>query len=419
MKRKFFLNIIFLIFSIFLFAEEINFSVITTGNYIGEYKSLSRIYTVMEELKLKRGEFIKINTGNNLIGEKEKDDIFFAFFNDLKFDFNFYGLGEYLLEAEEIYNFQFSSINITDKKILPYKIIKRENSTTAILGITNIYDYENGIDYFEKLKKMIYFLEEKVDFIFIVSDLTRAENVKILRRYGEIAALFESGKMEMKEEPVKIGESYILSSNKFQILDIRYSSKRLKKINEYNEKYQLKHILIDNINIIDEYKNYDKNKIVEDYIEKKEAEIRDSQQEILGYNLKTFYKEEILFADEIILLDQIGEKILKKNRADLLILPARNIKKGLKKGFYNRKEFNELFTNDKLVVANIKKIELDKLEKIRRENRGTRDYLYLLGKVKILDKNEYKVMVLENALELYSIKCKKEKTMKKTMKNFE
>ena len=419
MKRKFFLSIVFLSFSIFLSAKEINFSVVTMGNYIGKYKSLSQIYTVMKELELKRKNFIKINIGNNLIGEKEKDEIFFAFFNDLKFDSNFYALGEYLLDAKEICDFKFTSMNISDDKILPYQIIKKENNKIAILGITNIYDYENGIEYLKKLKKMIYFLEEKVDFIFVISDLSRAENVKILREYKEIAMLFESGKLSIGEDPIKIRESYIIPSNKFQLLDIRYNSKRLKKINEYNKKYRLKHILIDNINIIDDYEKYTKNKVVEDYIKIKEAKIKDREKEIIGYNLKTFYKKEVNFSKKNIFLEQIGEKILRKYKADLLIIPAKNIKKGLKKGFYNRKELDGLFTNDKLVLINIKDKELEKLKIIREEKRGTEDYFYLVGENKILDQNKYKVIILENILDSYKLKYEKEKMFKKTMKNFE
>lgn len=90
-----------------------------------------------------------------------------------------------------------------------------------ILMITNVWLWSWAKKLIRKSRKWSWFL-------FIVSDLTRAENIKILSKYPEIAAIFESGYNSSIDVPVRREYGYIIPANFDSIINMIYSEKGLK-----------------------------------------------------------------------------------------------------------------------------------------------------------------------------------------------
>ncbi|MGM0508218.1 MAG: hypothetical protein ACQERZ_03520 [Fusobacteriota bacterium] len=400
------------------YSQVIDFSIVTMGNLKGEYKELSNIYTALEKAKVLREDIIKINTGNNLVGFKEIDDIYISFYHDIQADFNFYALGEYLADANKKYDFEFSSLNIKQENVLDYKIIDKLEYKIAAIGLTDIYDYEDGLDYDKQLEKVIFNVEEYVDFIFVVSDLRRAVNVNILEKYKEVSILFESGRCELEQDKIEINNNYLIPNGMFKITDVSYNSKESKEVNKYNDQNLLKRVKIENVYNIKNIKEYTANQMVEDYISKKEKEIIKRNNEIIGYNVQTFDKEETLFSNDIEYIKDLGFRLIDYYKADIAIIPAFNIKTGLEKGLYSIEDVNKLFTNDKLIEISITQEKLDELNQKSQNNQGTQEFLHIIkNRYQFESKKEYDIITTEGISKEYDINY--DKIKKINLKDFE
>ena len=72
--------------------------------------------------------------------------------------------------------------------------MKMEDYLVCVAGVTNIYeeDVDGSLSYTRELQNLVYMLEDNIDFLFLVTDLEREENVKLLEAYPQITAIFES-----------------------------------------------------------------------------------------------------------------------------------------------------------------------------------------------------------------------------------
>lgn len=377
-------------------TKKINFSVLSVGNFNGKYKKIPRIFNIIRQTEKLRENLIKIDIGNNFSEIDNYNDIIMSFLKKSKFDFNFLGIDEFKSKIYLKENKFFSSLNLINDSIIPYKLIKKGKYILAIVGISNLYGRSDDlVDYEKELKKLIYKLDSKSDFIFIVSDLSRSENLNILKKFKDISILFESNSSSYN--PIeKVDEQYIIANKNPILLDLVYNPNVAKKINKYNKNFSLKNIFIEDYKIIDDYSYYEEDRKLKEYISWKEDLEKKKNSEFNMFNSKTFYKENVFLGEDIPLLDNIGEKLLYYYNSDMVAFVSSDIKKGLEKGIVTVKELKELLKNDNIEIYNISDLELQKLIKANGFYKGTNKYINFINKYKTLEKKDsYKIISTE------------------------
>ncbi|BDU49761.1 hypothetical protein [Haliovirga abyssi] len=401
MEKKLIYLFFIMLFSTTIYAsreqtKKINFSVLSVGDFNGEYKKIPKIFNIVKQTERLRDNLVKIDIGNNFSKIDNYNDIIMRFLKKSKFDFNFLGIDEFKSKVYIKENKFFSSLNLIENSVIPYKLIKKDNYILAIVGISNLYGKtDNLVDYKKELEKLIYKLDSKSDFVFIVSDLTRAENLNILAQFKDISILFESNSFSYN--PIeKIGEQYIIANKNPILLDFVYNPNVAKQINKHNKNFSLKNLFIEDYKIIDDYSYYEEDNKLKDYINWKEEVEKKKNSEFKIFNNKTFYKENVLLGERIPFLDSIGEYLSYYYDSDTVAFVSSDIKRGLKKGIVTVKELKELLKNDNIEIYNISDLELQKLIKANKFFKGTDKYIYFINEYKNLGKKEsYKIISTE------------------------
>lgn len=389
------------IISLGLFAQETKFSVISLGNFKGNYRdidSLKIAIDVKDKEKLALYDnVIKVNIGNNMSEYPIKNELMETFIKNIGFNFNFFGKEEFLWkEFFEVNRIPFSTLNIVSKSILPYQLMKMDDKIVAFAGITNIYedDIKGKIPYKRELQNLMYMVEDNVDFFFIVSDLDRDENVRILKEFPRINAIFESRDTLYDFGVATIntdyGPSYIVPNYGVSIIDFTYTEKE-------NDKKVKKAILSTRENILEPQKyGYDRD--LTSYIKWADERVKNENSLVIGYNGDSYNPYEIFLRDRVNFLDDLSDKLIKDFKSDVIIFPKKSLLKGLKKGLYTSMEVQEMFAKEKFISF---KVSSDKLKKIIDRNklmRGKEEYFYISGLDKHPLKKEYNVISFENFL---------------------
>lgn len=389
------------IISLGLFAQETKFSVISLGNFKGNYRdidSLKIAINVKDKEKLALYDnVIKVNIGNNMSEYPIKNELMETFIKNIGFNFNFFGKEEFLWkEFFEVNRIPFSTLNIVSKSILPYQLMKMDDKIVAFAGITNIYedDIKGKIPYKRELQNLMYMVEDNVDFFFIVSDLDRDENVRILKEFPRINAIFESRDTLYDFGVATIntdyGPSYIVPNYGVSIIDFTYTEKE-------NDKKVKKAILSTRENILEPQKyGYDRD--LTSYIKWADERVKNENSLVIGYNGDSYNPYEIFLRDRVNFLDDLSDKLIKDFKSEVVIFPKKSLLKGLKKGLYTSMEVQEMFAKENFISF---KISSDKLKKIIDRNklmRGKEEYFYISGLDKHPLKKEYNVISFENFL---------------------
>ncbi len=389
------------IISLGLFAQETKFSVISLGNFKGNYRdidSLKIAIDVKDKEKLALYDnVIKVNIGNNMSEYPIKNELMETFIKNIGFNFNFFGKEEFLWkEFFEVNRIPFSTLNIVSKSILPYQLMKMDDKIVAFAGITNIYedDIKGKIPYKRELQNLMYMVEDNVDFFFIVSDLDRDENVRILKEFPRINAIFESRDTLYDFGVATIntdyGPSYIVPNYGVSIIDFTYTEKE-------NDKKVKKAILSTRENILEPQKyGYDRD--LTSYIKWADERVKNENSLVIGYNGDSYNPYEIFLRDRVNFLDDLSDKLIKDFKSEVVIFPKKSLLKGLKKGLYTSMEVQEMFAKENFISF---KISSDKLKKIIDRNklmRGKEEYFYISGLDKHPLKKEYNVISFENFL---------------------
>ena len=389
------------IISLGLFAQETKFSVISLGNFKGNYRdidSLKIAIDVKDKEKLALYDnVIKVNIGNNMSEYPIKNELMETFIKNIGFNFNFFGKEEFLWkEFFEVNRIPFSTLNIVSKSILPYQLMKMDDKIVAFAGITNIYedDIKGKIPYKRELQNLMYMVEDNVDFFFIVSDLDRDENVRILKEFPRINAIFESRDTLYDFGVATIntdyGPSYIVPNYGVSIIDFTYTEKE-------NDKKVKKAILSTRENILEPQKyGYDRD--LTSYIKWADERVKNENSLVIGYNGDSYNPYEIFLRDRVNFLDDLSDKLIKDFKSEVVIFPKKSLLKGLKKGLYTSMEVQEMFAKENFISF---KISSDKLKKIINRNklmRGKEEYFYISGLDKHPLKKEYNVISFENFL---------------------
>lgn len=389
------------IISLGLFAQETKFSVISLGNFKGNYRNIDSLKIAIdvkdkEKLAL-YDNVIKVNIGNNMSEYPIKNELMETFIKNIGFNFNFFGKEEFLWkEFFEVNRIPFSTLNIVSKSILPYQLMKMDDKIVAFAGITNIYedDIKGKIPYKRELQNLMYMVEDNVDFFFIVSDLDRDENVRILKEFPRINAIFESRDTLYDFGVATIntdyGPSYIVPNYGVSIIDFTYTEKE-------NDKKVKKAILSTRENILEPQKyGYDRD--LTSYIKWADERVKNENSLVIGYNGDSYNPYEIFLRDRVNFLDDLSDKLIKDFKSDVIIFPKKSLLKGLKKGLYTSMEVQEMFAKEKFISF---KVSSDKLKKIIDRNklmRGKEEYFYISGLDKHPLKKEYNVISFENFL---------------------
>lgn len=389
------------IISLGLFAQETKFSVISLGNFKGNYRNIDSLKIAVdvkdkEKLAL-YDNVIKVNTGNNMSEYPIKNELMETFIKNIGFNFNFFGKEEFLWkEFFEVNKIPFSTLNIVSKSILPYQLMKMDDKIVAFAGITNIYedDIKGKIPYKRELQNLMYMVEDNVDFFFIVSDLDRDENVRILKEFPRINAIFESRDtlydFGVATVNTDYGPSYIIPNYGISIVDFTYTEKE-------NDKKVKKAILSTRENILEPQKyGYDRD--LTSYIKWADERVKNENSLVIGYNGDSYNPYEIFLRDRVNFLDDLSDKLIKDFKSDVIIFPKKSLLKGLKKGLYTSMEVQEMFAKENFISF---KISSDKLKKIIERNslmRGKEEYFYISGLDKHPLKKEYNVISFENFL---------------------
>lgn len=389
------------VISFSIYADNIEISLIVVGNYNGNYDKLAQTEYSIQKAVGQNPKVIKISRGDNISSNRIKNSSLYDFYKKNNFDFNFLGKTE-LMNQEFIENNFYTSLNFYKKDVEPYRLIRRENFTICIAGISDGYDI-NGLqmlDYEVELKKLIRKAGNEADFLFIVSDLTRAENIKILSKYPEIAAIFESGYNSSIDVPVRREYGYIIPANFDSIINMIYSEKYSKIWKEASEESRLKSIYIreyDSLEKFNEEKN--ENLDIKNSKEKMEKELNDSQKEIIGYNKSGFYREEISFTDKIPFIDDTCNTASNYYDADYVFVPVNGINKGLKKGIYSKGEVENFFTKNKVVICELPQDTIEKIKYNNEKQRGTESKIYIYKSYKSRINSKYVVVLTEDIID--------------------
>lgn len=388
------------IFSINLYSQNIEIDVAVAGNYGGNYDTLPAASESLKGAASYYSGLIKINRGNNISSNRTKNKTIYEFYKTVNFDFNMLGRNEMAVQ-EFLDNSFYSTLNIFNKNVVPYKIIEKEGYKLCIAGISDGYDI-NGIkmlDYENELKKLIRKIGSDIDFLFVVSDLTRAENMVLLNKFPEVAVLFESGYSSSTEIPIRTEYGYIVPANGDYVLEMIYSDKISKKWKENSENSRLKSAYIKNYDTIMKFNGDSKENpelsAVKTGVEK---ELAEEMKEIAGYNKEGFYREETLFKEKIGFIEDVNSGIMRYYDADYTIFPAKNIKKELKKGLYTKLEIENFFSNDRIVICEMSKNEIARVKESFESSKGKDSRIYASMSYRTLPQSKYIVAVAENCM---------------------
>ncbi len=355
---------------------------------------------------------IKLNIGNNMSEYPVKNELMETFVKKVGFNFNFFGKEEFLWkEYIDVNKIPFSTINIVSKAILPYQLMKMDDKIVCIAGITNIYedDIKGKIPYKRELQNLMYMVEDNVDFFFLVTDLDRDENARILKEFPMVNGIFESRDTLYDFGVATIdtaeGPSYIIPNYGISITDFSYMEKEEKKT---VKKASLK--LRENILEPQKY-GYDKD--LTSYINWANERVKNENSLIVGYNNDSYNPYEIFLREKVNFLDDLSDKLIKDFASDVVIFPKKSLFKGLKKGLYTSLEVQEMFAKEKFISFTV---PYDKLKKIIDRNslmRGKEEYFYISGLDKHPLQKEYKILSFENFLIDYKDIIGKDYTVEK------
>lgn len=394
------LLVIFII-SLGLFAQETKFSVISLGNFKGNYRNIDSLKIAVDVKEREKmalyDNVIKVNIGNNMSEFPIKNEVMETFIKKIGFNFNFFGKEEFLWrEFFEVNKITFSTLNIVSRAIIPYQLMKMDDKIVAFAGITNIYedDIKGKIPYKRELQNLMYMVEDNVDFFFLVSDLDRDENVRILREFPKVNAIFESrdtlydfGVASINTE---FGPSYIIPNYGISVVDFTYVSNN-------TDKKVKKAVLSTRENILEPQKfGYDRD--LTSYINWANERVRNENSMIIGYNGDSYNPYEIFLRNKVNFLDDLSDKLIKDFKSDIVLFPKKSLLKGLKKGLYTSSEIQEMFAKEKFISF---KVSSDKLKRMVDRNnlmRGKEEYFYLSGLDKHPLKKEYTILSFENIL---------------------
>lgn len=392
MNKKTLLFFIGLMLTLVSYGENIEIYLTAIGNINGNYDNLGSIEGRVKNAGNYYKNIVNINVGNNISSNKIKNELLYNFYNNISFDFNFLGKKE-LSIAEYVENNNYSTVNIFHKNIIPYKIIKKAGYSVGVIGITDGYEISGAksLEYKEEIKKAVYRIGAESDFIFAVSDMTRAENIKIMKEFPEISVIFESGYERVDSMPIKLSYGYIVPSSEGAVIEMVYNDKISKKWNK-----NIKSVYIRSYEMLEKFSSEEENKRVEGESENSKK-LEKYMDEIVGYNSTSFYREEATFTTNIEFLNSTAKNIMRYYDADAVIMPGSNLKKDLKKGLYRRKEIEEIFSKDKLQICIINNEELNKIEKERVNRKGEEGYMYILRSPKKIMKKSYRVVMTENS----------------------
>ena len=410
-------KIIFLIcMSITIFAQETKFSIISVGNLKGNYRNIDSLKVALDIKNKEKiatyDNVIKLNIGNNMSEYPVKNELMETFVKKVGFNFNFFGKEEFLWkEYIDVNKIPFSTINIVSKAILPYQLMKMDDKIVCIAGITNIYedDIKGKIPYKRELQNLMYMIEDNVDFFFLVTDLDRDENARILKEFPMVNGIFESRDTLYDFGVATIdtaeGPSYIIPNYGISITDFSYMEKEEKKT---VKKASLK--LRENILEPQKY-GYDKD--LTSYINWANERVKNENSLIVGYNNDSYNPYEIFLREKVNFLDDLSDKLIKDFASDVVIFPKKSLFKGLKKGLYTSLEVQEMFAKEKFISFTV---PYDKLKKIIDRNslmRGKEEYFYISGLDKHPLQKEYKILSFENFLIDYKDIIGKDYTVEK------
>ena len=410
-------KIIFLIcMSITIFAQETKFSIISVGNLKGNYRNIDSLKVALDIKNKEKiatyDNVIKLNIGNNMSEYPVKNELMETFVKKVGFNFNFFGKEEFLWkEYIDVNKIPFSTINIVSKAILPYQLMKMDDKIVCIEGITNIYedDIKGKIPYKRELQNLMYMVEDNVDFFFLVTDLDRDENARILKEFPMVNGIFESRDTLYDFGVATIdtaeGPSYIIPNYGISITDFSYMEKEEKKT---VKKASLK--LRENILEPQKY-GYDKD--LTSYINWANERVKNENSLIVGYNNDSYNPYEIFLREKVNFLDDLSDKLIKDFASDVVIFPKKSLFKGLKKGLYTSLEVQEMFAKEKFISFTV---PYDKLKKIIDRNslmRGKEEYFYISGLDKHPLQKEYKILSFENFLIDYKDIIGKDYTVEK------
>jgi hypothetical protein len=394
MNKKILLFFLSFILTGISYSENIEIYLIATGNYNGNYDKLGSIEGRVKSAGNYYKSIVNINTGNNISSNRIKNELLYNFYKNNSFDFNFLGKKE-LSVAEYVEKSIYSSVNIFHKSIIPYKIVKREGYSIGIIGITDGYDISGAktLDYKLEIKKAVYRMGIEVDFIFAVSDMTRAENINIMKEFPEISVIFESGYERVDEMPLKLNYGYIVPSSEGVVMEMVYNEKISKKWNK-----KTKSVFIRSYEKLEKFKSDgEKEAPIGEFENNKKIE--EQMNEIVGYNSIGFYREEATFTTNIDFVNSTARNIMRYYDADVVLMPGSNLKKDLKKGFYRRKDIEEIFSKDKLQICMLSAKDLSEIEKRTMNSKGEEGYIYIVRSPKKIFKNIYKAIIIENSKE--------------------
>ena len=401
MNKKTLLFFLSFILTLVSYGENIEIYLTASGNFNGNYDRLGMVESRLKNAGSYYGNMININTGNNVSSNRIKNELLYNFYKNNKFDFNFLGKNE-LLTAEYVEKDIYSSVNIFNKNIIPYKIIKRQGYSVGVIGITDGYDISKSkvLDYKLEIKKAVYRMGIEADFIFAVSDMTRAENVKIMSEFPEISVIFESGYERVDSIPVKLNYGYIVPSTEGVVLELVYNERISKKWSERAKEIKTKSVYIRNYEELGKFsKDGEKEAPLGERENNKKLEAY--MNEVAGYNSATFYREEATFNNKIEFVNETLKNIMKYYDADVILMPGSNLRKDLKKGFYRRSEVEEIFSKDKLQICVLDYEKLSAIQNFSAGKKGEDGYIYILKSPKIENKKLYKAVIAENIINFF------------------
>jgi hypothetical protein len=392
-------------------ADNIDFTIISTGHYAGNYKNIDSVKVAIEQLSKEKehGNVIKLNVGNNMTEYQIKNELFTTFMNKTGFNFNFLGRTEYLWREKIDFNkLRPSTLNIFSRDILPYQLMKMDDYMVAVAGITDIYqeDIKGKIPYKRELTNLMYMLEDNIDFFFLVTDLEREENVEILKDFPHVNAIFESREnlydfgIEKIEYAEEIGNSYIIPNHGISIIDFEYDSTK----DEYSTDqigFRLKKARLKSRENVLNPQRFGYDRDLTSYISWADEKVKNENSLIIGNNENSFNPYEIHLNSEVAFLDDLADKLMKDFDQDVVIYPKSSLIKGIKKGLYTRLEIQDMFSTEKFITFKLTREELSQLISRGEEKRGTEEYFYLTGLNKNPLREEYKIISFENILANY------------------
>lgn len=397
--------ILFIILSTMSFAKKINFTVVYTGNFNGNFEELPSIYSYINGIKNEKKNVLKIDGGNNLSGVETVDKNFIDYYNKSEYDFYLAGKNEVKNNVYLRKELKLSTINIEQENILPYRTMRIEDFSIAVIGITDVYSvgFEKikTYDYRKEMKKLLLKLDDIVDFIFVVSELRRDENIEILKNNKNIAAVFESGKNYEDKEIIKLGYSFLIPNDNLMYVEFAYNKEGAALLNRYKEEYLIKNVFIESSRNRKEIQFYKQDVDLLKKQEWQKDKAEKLEKEIIGENKEEFDIQEVPLGRKIKFLDEIGSKLRRFYNADFTVIPVKALKSGMKKGFYSKKDLEGVFSKEKIIKFKVSSKELSKLYEVSKNNIGQSSYLYFFQAGEKETKDEYTIVSTENIFEDY------------------